>query len=131
MFDKWRRYSYAAQKNQRVKLLWFFFCFLILYIVYNVFTTFFFSMRVLENDTMRPGLRMGDRFIFSSCTVHSFLTGINILHESLPFKRGNIVLVDTDLRGNRHGFPALLDGFVRFFTAQRVSLFGKEEHLYM
>jgi signal peptidase I len=129
MFDKWRKYSYAAQKNQRVKLLWVFLCFLILYIFYNAFTFFFFSMRVLENDTMRPGLRAGDRFVFSSFAVPSFLTGINILHESLPFKRGNIVLVD--LTEKQRGPRILLDGFVRFFTAQRAGLFGTEEHLYM
>jgi signal peptidase I len=131
MFDKWRKYSYAAQKTQRVKLLWIFFCFLILYIVYNAFTAFFFSIRVLENDTMRPGLQAGDHFIFSSFAVHSFLTDLNILHESLPFKRGNIVLVDTGLKEERHGPLMIVDGFVRFFTAQRVSIFGKDERLYM
>jgi signal peptidase I len=131
MFDKWRKYSYAAQKNQRVKLLWIFFCFLILYIVYNAFTVFFFSMRVLENDTMRPGLRSGDRFIFSSFAVHSLLTNINILHEDLPFKRGNVVLVDTNLNEKRPGPLTIVDGFVRFFTAQRISIFGGDEHLYM
>jgi signal peptidase I len=131
MFDKWRRYSYAAQKNQRVKLLWIVLFFLILYVFYNAFTSFFFSMRVLENDSMRPGLRRGDRFIFSSFAVHAFLSNINILNESPPFKRGNIVLLDTDIGEKRHGPLVVLDGFVRFFTAQRMSFFGQEEHLYM
>jgi signal peptidase I len=131
MFDKWRRYSYAAQKNQRVKLLWILFCFFLLYVFYNVFTSFFFSMRALENDTMQPGLRAGDRFIFSSFAVHGLLTDLNILHESLPFKRGNVVLVDMDRGERRHGPLLVADGFIRFFSAQRVSLFGPENHLYM
>jgi signal peptidase I len=131
MFDKWRKYSYAAQKNQRVKLFWIFLCFFILYILYNVFTVFFFSVRVLENDTMRPGLHRGDRFIFSSFAVFSLLTDMNILHQTLPFKRGNVVLVDTGLGEKPRGPLVVLDGFVRFFTAQRVSLLGKEKHRYI
>jgi signal peptidase I len=131
MFDKWRKYSYAAQKNQRLKLFWIFLCFLILYIVYNAFTAFFFSSRVLETDTMRPGLQAGDRLIFSSFAVHSLLADVNILHDSLPFQRGNIVLVDGDRREKQRGPLVILDGFVRFFTAQRVSVFGKDERLYI
>jgi signal peptidase I len=120
MFDKWRKYSYAAQKNQRLKLFWIFLFFLALFILYNVLTAFFFSMGVLENDTMLPGLRSGDRFVFSSFAAHSFL-----------IKRGNIVLVDMDLKEKR-SFPlAFLDGVVRFFTAQRISLFGREEQVYL
>jgi signal peptidase I len=131
MFDKWRRYSYAAQKNQRVKLFWIFLVFFVLYIFYNALTSFFFSMRVLENDTMRPGLRAGDRFVFSSFAVHSLLTDVNVFRESLPFKRGSIVLVDTGLKEKRNGLPVVLDGFVRFFTAQRISFLGNEDHLYI
>ncbi|MDR2159808.1 MAG: signal peptidase I [Treponema sp.] len=127
MFDKWRRYSYAAQKNQRSKLRWFLFVFLALYVLYNSLTSFFFSMRVLKNDTMRPGLRAGDRLVFSSFSVQRFLSDVNITGKSLPFERGSIVLVDLSLREKRNVFVPVLDGFVRFFTAQQLSLTGEEE----
>jgi signal peptidase I len=130
MFDKWRRYSYAAQKNQRYRLLRVFLCFLALYILYNILTTFFFSVRLLENDTMQPGLRSGDRLVFSSFAIHSLLSNFNS-SESLPFKRGNIVLVDMNRGVKKNMFVKVLDGFVRFVTAQRVDLFKNEEQLYI
>jgi signal peptidase I len=131
MFDKWRRYSYAAQKNQRGKMLWILLCFLILYILYNVLTSFFFSIRVLENDTMQPGLRPGDRFVFSSFAVYSLLSDVDFFNRNLPFKRGNVVLVNTEQKEKRGAPLLILDGLVRFFTAQRTSLLDKEEQVYM
>jgi signal peptidase I len=131
MFDKWRRYSYAAQKNQRGKIRWIILCFLGLYILFNIITSFFFSMRVLENDTMQPGLRVGDRFIFSSFAVFSFLSEVDFFNRSLPFKRGNIVLVEMGREEKKSLPPLILDGFIRFFTAQRVSLSGTEEPVYI
>jgi signal peptidase I len=131
MFDKWRKYSYAAQKNQRGKILWICFCFLVLYILYNVVSSFFFSSRVLENNAMQPGLQPGDRFIFSSFSVHSLLSDVELFNSPLPFKRGNIVLVNSE-RKETHSAPLLLlDGIVRFFSAQRVSLVEKEKQVYV
>jgi signal peptidase I len=127
MFDKWRRYSYAAQKNQRSKLRWFLFVFLALYILYNSLTSFFFSMRVLQNDTMRPGLHAGDRFVFSSFFIRRLLPDAGLFGNSIPIRRGNIVLVDMSLREGRNIPVLVLDGVIRFFTAQRISLTGEEE----
>ncbi|GHV09608.1 signal peptidase I [Spirochaetia bacterium] len=131
MFDKRRPLSYKEQKNQRHQLRWILLWFLVLFVIYNALTSFFFSMRVLENDTMQPGLRAGDQFIFSSYAVHSLLADLNIPGESTPFKRGNIVLIDMS-RKNPLSLPArLLDGVVRFFTAQRISLVSGEDHFYV
>ena len=127
MFDKWQRYSYAAQKNQRSKLRWFFLVFLALYILYNSLSSFLFSMRALKNDTMRPGLHAGDRLVFSSFSVHRFLSDVNVSGPAIPFKRGSIVLVDLSLREKRSIPVSVLDGVVRFFTAQQMSLAGEEE----
>ncbi|GHV93189.1 signal peptidase I [Spirochaetia bacterium] len=131
MFDKWRKYSYAAQKNQRYQVRWALLWFLVLFILYNSLTSFFFSMRVLENNTMQPGLHAGDRFVFSSYSVHTLLTDMMFPSQSIPFKRGNIVLIDFSLM-NPPPLPArILDGVVRFFTAQRISLAGREDHFYL
>jgi signal peptidase I len=131
MFDKWRKYSYAAQKSQRGKILWILLCFFILYVVYNVLISFFFSVRVLENDTMRPGLQPGDRFVFSSFAVYSLLPDTNFFNRSLPFKRGNVVLVNPE-RKEKNSVPLrLVNGLVRFFTAQRLGVPGDEEEVYI
>jgi signal peptidase I len=50
---------------------------------------------------------------------------------NLPFRRGNIVLVDMSLLEKPGFFHRVLDGIVRFFTAQRVSLNKREEHIYL
>jgi signal peptidase I len=127
MFDKWRRYSYTAQKTHRLRLLWIFLGFLALYIVYNIFTSFFFSMWVLENDTMLPGLNSGDRFVVSSLAVPSLLEDIKKRRQPSPVKRGDIVLVNTAFGEKKPVALKIADGFIRFFSAQRVSLIGNED----
>ncbi|GHT65986.1 signal peptidase I [Spirochaetia bacterium] len=131
MFDKWRKYSYEAQKKERHRLLWALLWVLVFFVIYTSFTSFFFSMRVLENDTMQPGLHAGDRFIFSSYSVHTLLAELNIPGESTPFKRGNIVLIDMSRREPPSLPVRILDGVIRFFTAQRISLVSREEHFYL
>ncbi|MDR3138055.1 MAG: signal peptidase I [Treponema sp.] len=129
MFGKWRKYSYAAQKSQRHKIGWVFLWCLLFFVLY-LSTTFLFSMRVLENESMQPGLRARDRFIFSSY-FHSLLPGIEIWNRSVPFRRGNIVLVDMSLHQKPSLWTEILDGGVRFFTAQRISLSGREEQIFI
>jgi signal peptidase I len=131
MFDKSLKYSYAAQKRERHRLLR-----IVLYVIgvcalYNVITSFFVSIWVLRNDTMQPGLAAGDRLVFVSFAIPAFLADINVMDQALPFKRGNIVLVDTVRRERGNPLSVFLDGLVRFCTAQRLSLYGKEDHLYL
>ncbi|MDR2186216.1 MAG: signal peptidase I [Treponema sp.] len=117
MFNKWRKYSYAAQKSQRHQLWWILIWFGAFFILYTIITAFFF-MAVLENDTMQPGLHPGDRFIFSSCRLQRVFSD----SRDSPFRRGNVVLVDLDREKRRGVFSGVLDGLFRFFTLQRLSL---------
>jgi signal peptidase I len=131
MFDKALKYSYAAQKHERYRLLRIVLYIAGLYVLYNALVSFVFSIWVLDNDTMRPGMAAGDRLALVSFAIPSLLADIKVTDNSIPFKRGNIVLVDTG-RKEPGSWPRLaLDGVVRFFTAQRISLYGKEEHLYL
>ena len=119
---KGRRYSYADQKSHRYRKRWIVLGILLIFLFYISFTSLVFSMRVLENDTMAPNLRAGERFIFSSYAIYSLIPELNFERGTLPFRRGNVVLVDL-FGGEEPGFfHRLLDGTVRFFTAQRVSL---------
>jgi len=130
MFDKWTQYSYAAQKHQRYRLLKLFLSFLIFYIAYNCLTAFFFSVWVVNNDTMQTGLNSGDRIIFSSFSLLSFSrnkTGDN----NYPFKRGSIVLVDKREDKNQKLPVKIIDGVVRFFTAQKISIFSRAGQYYI
>jgi len=131
MFDKSLKYSYAAQKHERHKLLRVFLVLLILYLVYNTITTLFFSVWVLHNDSMQPGLYSGDRFVTASTVLPSLLAAIKQADEDFPFKRGNIVLIDTRRGENRNFMLVVADNLARFCTAQRLSLFRTEEHLYI
>jgi signal peptidase I len=49
----------------------------------------------------------------------------------MPFKRGNIVLIDTRRSEGRNWFLVSADNLVRFFTVQRVGILKSEEHLYI
>ena len=130
MFDKALKYSFAAQKRERHRLLRAFLTLLIIFLIYNAITAFFFSAWVLQNETMQPGLRAGDRFVVISTALPSLFAKISRLDTAL-YKRGNIVLVDTGERETQNRFLTVIDSLVRFFTAQRLSIFGSEEHLYI
>ncbi|MCL2833934.1 MAG: signal peptidase I [Treponema sp.] len=128
MFDKWRKYSYAAQKTQRHRIRWIAIWIISFFLVYTILTSLVFSIKVLENDTMLPGLQKGDRFIFSSYQIYKFIPAPDI---SSLLHRGNIILIDKSL-GKKQGFlNAALDGILRFFTAQRVSLNRTEDSLFI
>jgi signal peptidase I len=128
--NKWLKYSYAAQKSQRHRFRWIFLWVLLFFVIYSSFTSLFFSMRVLDNETMRPGLHAGDRFVFSSYAIYSLAPGFK-MGENLPFRRGNVVLVDMSLRNRPPLFHRILDGLVRFFTAQRIGFNNRGEHIYL
>jgi signal peptidase I len=129
MFEKWRKYSYTDQKNKQHRIRWILLSFLAFYVSYTFLTTFIFSTRVLGSNTMQPNLRSGDRFICSSYIFYSLLP--DFMNHSLPIHRGNVVLVDMSLKKKRNMADTLLDGAIRFFTAQRVSFAGRGEQFYM
>ncbi|MCL2196676.1 MAG: signal peptidase I [Treponema sp.] len=128
MFDKWTQYSYAEQKKQRYKLLRFIFIFLVFYIAFNCFIAFFFSSWAVNNNTMQPGLNSGDRLIFTSFSPPWIRDNSE---KSQFFKRGSIVLVDMGRQKEKKMPLKILDGVVRFFTAQTVSIFSSEGQHYI
>ena len=130
MFDKALKYSYAAQKQERHKLLRTVLILLFLYLLYNIISTFFCSVWVLQNNTMQPGLRAGDRFLVASSALPSLLAELKQT-ERTPFKRGNIVLIDTRREVKHNWFLIIVDNLVRFFTAQRYCMIKTEEYLYI
>jgi len=129
MFDKWMQYSYAAQKHQRHRVLKFILVLFVLFIAYNGFTAFFFSVWVVENDTMQSALSSGDRLIFTSFIPP--WNRNNYEDDSFPFKRSSIVLIDKRHERNFNMPLQILDSIVRFFTAQRVSIFSGDGQYYI
>ena len=120
---KSRRYaSYSDQKSQRYRKRWIVLGLLGFFLLYISFTALVFSIRVLESNSMMPNLRAGDRFIFSSYAIYSIIPGLELEGGTLPFRRGDVVLVDA-YRGDAPGlFRRVMYGAVRFFTAQRVGI---------
>jgi signal peptidase I len=131
MFDKWMKYSYAAQKSHRYRLLKIFLFFAALVVLYNVITSFFISIWVLDNGAMQSGLASGDRLVLVSFALPSLLNRFSQDDREPPFKRGNIVLVDNGRREKTGVMRKIVDGVLRFFTAQQVSLFDKKDRLYL
>ena len=124
MFDRSMQYSYRAQKYQRYRLYKYIFIIFILYIAYNFLTAFFFSVWVVDNNTMQPGLDLGDRIIFTSFTSPSWVNRNGSKEHSYFFKRGSIVLVDMG-RVKEQKLPLrIIDGIVRFISLQKISIFS-------
>jgi signal peptidase I len=131
MFDKALKYSYAAQKHERHKLLRIILIVVLLYLLYNVICGLFISVWALRNDTMQPGLRAGDRFLAVSPVLPSLLAKLKQTDAAIPFKRGNIVIIDARKTENSHWLPNIADNLVRFASAQQLGLHRNEEHLYI
>jgi signal peptidase I len=123
MFDKWTQYSYTAQRNQQYRLIKYIFVFVFLYILYNCFSAFFFSVWVIDNNTMQPGLNSGDRLLFTSFIPPSWGNNKNEQNKFL-FKRGSIVLVDMGRYKEKNLSLRVIDGIVRFFSMQKKSIFS-------
>lgn len=131
MFERRRTYSYAEQKHQRHRLIRLILFILIMLILYNCFTQFVFSIWVVDNSSMQPGFAPGDRLLFNSFTVPERVAELTSGSPSLPYKRGNIVLINTG-RQKQQALPLLaLDGAVRFFTAQRISILTRDGQHYI
>jgi len=125
MADKRTLYSYRTQKGKRNRLLLILAVFFALYIVYNCLTAFFFSVWVVDNNTMQPGLNAGDRLIFTSFKP----PWGNDIENAISFERGDIVLIDMRHERDQKLPLKIVDGAVRFFTAQRISIFsGRGQH---
>ena len=131
MFNKSLQYSVAAQKRERYKLLRVVFTLLVLFLLYNAVHTFLFSVWVIRNDSMQPGLQRGDRFIVVSSALPFMFSDLRGANGSIPYNRGSIVLIDKSRNEDRNMLMVAADSFVRFFTAQQASLFGAGDRLYM
>jgi signal peptidase I len=131
MFNKRRGYSYTAQKNQRHRVRWIILGVLAFFLLYSSLTSLIFSMQVLENDSMAPNLHKKERFIFSSYSIYSLVPAPDWGKRPLPFRRGNIVLLNMFWEKEPGGFRLTLDSAIRFFTAQRLSLIDRREHLFV
>ncbi|GAB1481325.1 signal peptidase I [Treponema sp.] len=120
MFDKWRKYSYAAQKHQRNRLAHVALWILAIFILYSFISSFIIYSIVLENDTMQPGALPQDRFLVSKL-------GIGTLGNSHPsvLARGRLVVVDQKHLTSSNPLIIAADSLVRFFTAQRFTLPGQ------
>lgn len=123
MFDKRTRYSYADQKLKRrgllKNILWLF----VLFVLYNVFVTFFISVWVVDNNAMQPTITLGDRLFFNSFLL-PVKSSQSIETEQARLKRGSIVLVDMGNEKKRSIPLRFMNTVVRFFTAQQISLFS-------
>ena len=131
MGNKGRRYSYTDHKSHRYRYRWVILGITIFFLLYTSFTSLFFSMRVMDNNTMAPNLHPGERIIFSSYDIYSLFPGLDMEKGTLPFRRGNVVLLDM-FREEKPGlFIRIMDGALRLFTAQQLSLMEQKEHLYV
>ena len=88
-------------------------------------------MRVLENDTMAPNLRSGERFLFSSYSFYSLVPGMSLENKPLPFRRGSVVLVNMFREESSGLLHRVLDGTIRFFTAQKFSLTEQNDRIFV
>ncbi|MDR2516128.1 MAG: signal peptidase I [Spirochaetaceae bacterium] len=111
------RKSWTDKKTDTMRFRIFFFYFLGVFLFYLLFTSLFLCNRVIENDSMRPGLRRGDRILFFSSAFS------RLIPLSRPqYRRGELVLVDRLPRARRYFPLELFDAALRFFTAERVGV---------
>jgi len=131
MMKKKRGFSYIGHKAQRYRKGKIILTILAFVLLYVALTSVFFSVVVLENDSMAENLKAGERFIFLSYNFRSLIPGFDLQREQSSLRRGNVVKVEM-FREQRPGvFLSVLDGVARFVTLQRVSIIDQREHLFV
>ena len=126
-----RYYSYVDQKSQKHRVRWIIAGIVAFSVFYAALTSLFFSIRVMQNDTMSPNFVSGERFIFSSYNFYSLIYGREPEKAPVPLRRGNVVLIDMFRVKKPNPFFSMFDGVVRFFTVQRVSLAERKEDIFV
>ncbi|MCL2008035.1 MAG: signal peptidase I [Treponema sp.] len=91
-------------------------------------SSLFFTMRIIQNETMLPNLRPGDRIIFSSYRFHTFMPGLT---RPVYYDRGNIVLIDMFSDEEIDPLYHIPDELLRFITLQRLSILEQRENRYV
>ncbi|MDR2808664.1 MAG: signal peptidase I [Spirochaetaceae bacterium] len=123
--------SYKEGKNKRHKVLQTLAYILVFFVIYLSLNTFILSTWLLESNGMQPQLHGGDRFIIISRTIQSVLVAISSSQTSIPWQRGNVVLIDKAAEKSTPLLLRLADTVVRFFTVQQITLISNEDLLYM
>ncbi|GHT50723.1 signal peptidase I [Spirochaetia bacterium] len=130
LFNKWLKYSYADQKTQKLRTRSMIFSMLLFFVAYILVTNYLLSFKVLENSSMEPGLKEGDRFIIYSFNLQKALPdALPVSH--LPLKRGNVVLVNNYQKNELNFAQSFLDKLIRFFTIGHLGLPAKDSRLFL
>jgi len=120
VFDKWRKYSYTAQKERRHLILKFLFWVFLIFTTYSIVSSaLFFTIR-MEGDSMEPNIENGDRLFASPFPYGArfFLLPARLPAPDHP-KRGDIV-VTRRVSPESGAFNSLYDAVLRFFTGQHI-----------
>ncbi|GMO32615.1 MAG: signal peptidase I [Termitinemataceae bacterium] len=130
LFNKSLKYSYADQKSQNMRIRSTALTVLIFLAIYFLFTNYLFSIKVLENSSMEPDLKSGDRFIFYSFALQKMMPD-SVPLSKLPMRRGDIVLINQYQNGSTGFFNSLIDRLFRFFTIGQIGKPGKLDRLFI
>jgi signal peptidase I len=129
---KSKEFYYPEKQGKRRRLLRICIMVLAFLFLYILLTTLVFTNRVVETDTMRNGIQVGDRLIFTSNTPASILPVLNRFSQP---ERGDVVLVQYPLPlkegGAAETFKNILAPLVLFFTAQRLDISSGGNSVYI
>ncbi|MDR2601557.1 MAG: signal peptidase I [Spirochaetaceae bacterium] len=121
MFTRWRKYSYTDRRIGNLKklkaLLWVG----IFFSAYAIITSFVIILCDLENQSMTPEFKSGERFTFLSFGIKRAIPQLPILNP-LPLERGDVVLIKMKSQENQSFFLTVADKFCRFLTFGRLGL---------
>jgi len=120
MFDKWRKYSYTAQKERRHLILAFLFWIFSIFLAFSIVSSaLFFTIR-MDGNSMEPGIKNGERLFASPFPYGARLF---FLPTKLPApdhpRRGDIVVIRRT-NPETGALNTLYDALLRFFTGQSI-----------
>jgi signal peptidase I len=127
-FSKVHKRSFSDQKKEQGKIRKAVVVFLVFFVVYLLLVNFIFSIRILDNASMNPGLSKGDRLVFLSFSAYKTFPNLPIFAD-VPVKRGDIVLLDFTER--RSFVRIIISAVFRFFTLGRFSLDEDETRVFI
>ena len=123
---KWHKYSYSAQREERMTFLSIVVLVFSLYIVFAMINQYLLTMYFIESSTMEPTISSGDCLI--TTPLYDSVPN-NTARFSLLIKpeRGDLVIISPTYSNNSNVFLKTVNALVSFLTFQRIRPFDQKE----
>lgn len=123
---KWHKYSYSAQRAERLTILSFIFLAVFIFLVFALVNKYLVTMYFIDSATMEPAISSGD------CVITTPLYGYKSMDNQLfslliASKRGDLIVITPAYSNDTNLFLQVTNSLVSFLTFQLIRPFDHKD----